>query len=49
MTVAAAGRSVRIRAATPPPSQRRTSRPTAQPYPARGEDDHEDDSHDDVH
>ena len=46
--MAAAGRSVRIRAATPLLSPRRTWQPTAQPYPAPGDDNHDDhDSHDD--
>ena len=42
--MAGAGRNARIRAATPPPSPRRTWPPTALPCPAPGNNDDDDDS-----
>ena len=47
VTAASAGRSARTRAATPPPSPRRTWPPTARPCPAPGDDNDDDDDNND--
>ena len=47
VTAAPAGRSARTRAATPPPSPRRTWPPTARPCLALGDDNDDDDDDDD--